>query len=186
MISRFEGVSGRRLRVETIAGQKLVGGNVALAEELADRVSLLALSKGQNLIEQNDGGNDLYLIFSGVFDVMVNGRIIGKRGPYDHVGEMAAIQPTQKRSATLTATEDAVVAKLSEADVHELGTRYPNIYRHIAQELARRLMQRNALVNVYHQTIRVFIISSAEALPIARVVQSAFQHDPYVTKEWTD
>ncbi len=117
---------------------------------------------------------------------MVNGRIIGKRGPYDHVGEMAAIQPTQKRSATLTATEDAVVAKLSEADVHELGTRYPNIYRHIAQELARRLMQRNALVNVYHQTIRVFIISSAEALPIARVVQSAFQHDPFVTKVWTD
>jgi|ERR1700737_76332 len=186
MISRFEGVNGRRLRVETIAGQKLVGGNGALAEELADRVTLLALSKGQNLIEQNDEGNDLYLIFSGVFDVVVNGKIIGKRGPYDHLGEMAAIQPTQKRAATLTAAEDAVVARLSEVDFHELGTRYPNMYRHIAQELARRLMQRNALINVYHESIRVFIISSAEALPIARVIQNAFQHDPFLTKVWTD
>lgn len=186
MISRFEGASGRRLRVEMIAGQKLVGGNSVLAEELADRVRLLALSKGENLIEQGDEGNDIYLVFSGVFDVFVNGRIIGKRGPYDHVGEMAAIQPSQKRSATLTASEDAVVARLSEADVHELGTRYPDMYRQIARELARRLMQRNSLINAYHDSIRVFIISSAEALPIARVVQSAFQYDPFLTKVWTD
>jgi CRP/FNR family cyclic AMP-dependent transcriptional regulator len=186
MISRFEGVSGRRLRVETIAGQKLVGGNFALAEELADRVSLLALSKGENLIEQGDESNDLYLIFSGVFEVSVNGKIIGKRGPYDHVGEMAAIQPTQKRSATLTASEDAVVARLTEADIHELGTRYPDMYRQIARELARRLMQRNMLINAFHKTIRVFIISSSEALPIARVIQNAFQHDPFLTKVWTD
>jgi CRP/FNR family transcriptional regulator, cyclic AMP receptor protein len=186
MISRFEGASGRRLRVEAIAGQKLVGGNVALAEEIADRVSLVALSKGQNLIEQDDEGNELYLIFSGVFDVIVNGRIIGKRGPYDHLGEMAAIQPIQKRSATLTATEDAVVARLSESDFHELGSRHPEMYRQIARELARRLMQRNALINAYHETIRVFIISSAEALPIARIIQNAFQHDPFLTKVWTD
>ena len=186
MISRFEGASGRRLRVETIAGQKLVGGNTGLAEELADRVHLLALSKGENLIEQGDDGNDLYLVFSGVFDVIVNGRVIGKRGPYDHVGEMAAIQPTQKRSATLTASEDAVVARLSEADVHELGTRYPDMYRQIARELARRLQQRNSLIRPYHANIRVFIISSAEALPIARVIQNAFQHDPFLTKVWTD
>jgi predicted nucleotide-binding protein len=112
--------------------------------------------------------------------------MVGKRGPYDHVGEMAAIQPTQKRSATLTATEDAIVAKLSEADVHELGSRYPDIYKNIARELARRLMQRNALINAYHETIRVFIISSVEALPIARVIQNAFQHDPFLTKVWTD
>lgn len=91
MISRFEGASGRRLRVETIAGQKLVGGNVTLAEELADRVNLLALSKGANLIEQGDEGNDIYLIFSGVFDVIVNGRTIGRRGPYDHVEPSAEL-----------------------------------------------------------------------------------------------
>jgi predicted nucleotide-binding protein len=47
-------------------------------------------------------------------------------------------------------------------------------------------MQRNALINAYHETIRVFIISSVEALPIARVVQNAFQHDQFLTKVWTD
>jgi CRP/FNR family transcriptional regulator, cyclic AMP receptor protein len=99
---------------------------------------------------------------------------------------MAAIEPTQKRSATLTATEDAIVARLSEADVHELGTRYSDIYKYIARELARRLKQRNALISAYHENIRVFIISSTEALPIARIVQNAFQHDSFLTKVWTD
>jgi predicted nucleotide-binding protein len=47
-------------------------------------------------------------------------------------------------------------------------------------------VQRNALINAYHESIRVFIISSTEALPIARVVQNAFQHDPFLTKVWTD
>jgi hypothetical protein len=46
MIERFEGESGRRLRVDALAAQKMVCGNWALAEELAeelaDRVRLRA------------------------------------------------------------------------------------------------------------------------------------------------
>ena len=48
MLQRFEGNSGRRLRVEALAGQKLVGGNRLLAEELADKVELRAVTRGEN------------------------------------------------------------------------------------------------------------------------------------------
>ena len=186
MLQRFEGDSGRRLRVEALAGQKLVGGNRLLAEELADKVELRAVTRGEILIEQGASDNDLYLLLAGTFNIVVNGRVVGQRSPNDHVGEMAAIEPTQRRSASVIANEDAVVAKLSEPEFSEISNRYPEILRYIARELSRRLFQRNAFVNVAREKIRVFIISSSEALHIARAVQNAFQHDPFTTVLWTD
>lgn len=186
MIDRFTGESGQRLRIEAFSSQKVVVGNRALAEELARHAEIIAVPAGTVLIEQQGADNDIYFIFAGSFEVIVNGRAIARRGPNDHVGEMAVIQPAQKRSATLIAAEDAIVAKVSESDFTDIATRYTEMYRFIAQELSRRLLQRNALVNAYRDRIRVFIVSSAESLPIARTIQNAFAHDPFVTVVWTD
>lgn len=186
MIERFEGEAGKRLRIATLAAQKIVMGDHSLAEELAERVELIAVTKGSAIIEQGASDNDVYLIFAGVFDVVVNGRLVAKRGPKDHVGEMAAIEPSQKRSASVYASEDGVVARVTEETFADIATRHTALYRNIAQELSRRLMQRNTLVNSFREKIRIFIISSAEALPIARAVQNAFQHDAFVTIVWTD
>ena len=166
--------------------QKLVVGNHMLAEELADKAELSTVSPGSTLIEQGGADNGIFFILAGTFDILVNGHCVAKRGPNDHVGEMATIQPTQKRSASVIAAEDAVVAKLSEESFTEIGSRYPEMYRFIAQELSRRLLQRNALLNAFRHKIRIFVISSVEALPIARAVQNAFAHDPFVTVVWTD
>lgn len=68
----------------------------------------------------------------------------------------------------------------------ELGAVHPGIYRSIAKSLARRLRERNRLVGVHRERIRVFIISSVEALPIARIIQNSFEHDPFVPVLWTD
>lgn len=186
MIHRFEGDAGKRLRIEAMANQKLVGGNRELAEALADDAELKEVRPGDVLIEQGASDNDIYLIIAGTFDIVVNGRVVGRRFPNDHVGEMAAIEPTQRRSASVVASEEGVVAKLSEADLTLYGNRYPEIYRCIAKELARRLIQRNALVNVTHDKIRVFIISSVESLEVARIIQNAFSHDSFTTVLWTD
>jgi len=186
LIRRFEGDAGKRLLIEALTTQKIVAGNRTFAEALADRVDLRAIRRGDVLIEQGGNDNDVYLILSGAFDIIVNGRIVGRRGVNDHVGEMAAIEPAQKRAASVGAVEDGVVARLSEADLAYYGSRYPEIYRCIAKELARRLMQRNALVRTTHDKIRVFIISSAESLDVARTIQNAFAHDPFTTVIWTD
>ncbi len=186
MLNRFEGDAGRRLRIDALTSQKIVSGNRALAEELADRVKLRSIGPGEVLLEQGGADNAIYLVLAGAVNIVVNGRVVGRRAPDDHVGEMAAVVPAQKRSATVVAIEDTVVAELSEPELADLGTRYPEIYRCIARELARRLLQRNALVNAIRDKIRVFIISSVEALPIARIIQNAFQHDPFTTVVWTD
>jgi len=186
MIKRFEGDAGRRLRTECLMTQKLVSGNRALAEELAEDVELLAFSSGKVLIEQGASDADVYLILAGTVDIVVNGRVIACRGPNDSVGEMAAVEPIQKRSATVIAREETVVAKLTEPDFARYGNRYPEIYRSMARELSRRLMQRNSLVYATRDKTRVFIISSVESLAVARVIQTAFQHDSFITEVWTD
>lgn len=184
MIERFQGEKGKRLRVDALFNQKLVVGDRALAEELADRCDVVAIPVGSCLIEQGGEDNDLFFIMAGSFDVIINGRKIARRGPNDHVGEMAAIQPSQKRSATLIAAEDAVVAKLTEETFTDIASRYPQMYRYIAQELSRRLLQRNMHVGAYREKIRVFVMSSSEALPVARAIQSAFAHDPFLIIPW--
>jgi CRP/FNR family transcriptional regulator, cyclic AMP receptor protein len=177
MIERFHGDSGRRLRVEALVTQKLVAGNKALAEELADIVELVAVKKGAELIEQDGSDNDIYFIFSGVMEVVVNHKVLQHRYTNDHVGEMAAITPSQKRSATIRAAEDAIVARITEPQFSEVSTRYTEMYRYIAQELSKRLMQRNALVKPARGEIKVFVICSVEALPIAKHIENAFAHD---------
>jgi predicted nucleotide-binding protein len=186
VLSRFKGEAGKRLRLEAFLAQKLVAGNRVLADELEAKAQLLQVPQGHVLIEQGGADNDVYLILAGAFDISVNGRIIRRRVPNDHVGEMAAVEPTQRRAATVTAAEESVVAKLSESDFADLGRRYPEIYLYIARELARRLLQRNALIGQARDKMRVFIISSAESVAVARVIQNAFAHDPFLTVVWTD
>jgi CRP/FNR family cyclic AMP-dependent transcriptional regulator len=186
VLNRFQGDAGRRLRLEAFAAQKLVAGNRLLADALDAKAQLLQVHQGQVLIEQGAADNDVYLILAGAFDINVNGHVIRRRIPNDHVGEMAAVEPAQRRSATVIAAEESVVAKITEADFAELGRSYPEIYLYIARELARRLLQRNALIGQARDKIRVFIISSAESLDVARIIQNAFAHDPFLTVIWTD
>jgi predicted nucleotide-binding protein len=185
MIERFQGDGGRQNLIDALQTQKLVAGNDALAEKIASQAILIELNTGTTLIEQGAEDNDVYLILSGAFDILVNGRKVARRFANDHIGEMAAIQPTQRRSATATATEKSVLCKLTEPQFSELGRQFPEIWRLIAKELARRLEQRNAHVTKTHDKIRIFIISSAEALEIARTIQNAFEYD-FTVVVWTD
>lgn len=186
MLERFQGDAGRRLTAEALVTQKLIGGNRDLADLLADKVQLLEINTGHVLIEQGASDNDVYLIFTGAFDIVVNKRRVGRRFPNDHVGEMAAIEASQPRAASVIATELSVVARVSEADIADIGQRYPEVYRCIARELSRRLHQRNAHVGAARDRIKVFVISSVESLGVARAIQNAFSHDDFVTTVWTD
>jgi predicted nucleotide-binding protein len=186
MKDRFEGSAGRRILLETLKEQKLIAGNTELADQVASIGELVDVEAGATIIEQGNDDNDVYLIVAGSFDIVVNNRLVAKRFCNDHVGEMVAIQPTQRRSATVVARENAVVVKLLEPQFADLINKYPQIVRYIAKELARRLEQRNALVTAVSEKIRVFIISSAEALEIARTIQNAFDHDPFNVAVWTD
>jgi len=143
MLDRFEGDSGREALIDAIARQPMTAGNRALAAEIAGLVTLRAVPAGGTLIQQAHEDNDLFLIFEGEFHVLVGGAVVAKRGAGDHIGEIAAIQPALKRTATVIAKSDAVVGKLTQPVLTDIGDRYPTVYKVIAQQLAGRLMQQN-------------------------------------------
>jgi len=156
MLERYQSEEGRDLRIEAFLSQSIVGQDQALAEELATLAELSELQTAQTLIEQNGEDDDVYFIISGSFGVHVNGRRIAARGRGDHIGEMAAIEHTQRRSATVIAEEVALVAKLSSSQFAFDFQEYPHVYRQIAKALSRRLIERNKHVGGYREKARLF------------------------------
>jgi len=163
MLNRFAGKNGPRLLVE-----------------------VLSIPAGSVLIEQGAEDDDVYLILSGTFRIVANARLLAMRGPGEYVGEMAAVQPNQRRSASVISTEEAAVAKLSKEAFARVASRYPVIYQSIAQELSRRLYQRNTLVNIFRDKSRVLVVAAPDALPIARAIQHGFANDPIEIVVWPD
>src|SRR5579872_3663614 len=187
MGGRFDdGVEGRRRLVTALREQKIVGGSADIAVQLADAGKVLEFSEGSVLIKQGDGDTDVFLIVAGAVDILVNGVRIAERGPGHCVGEMAAIDHTQTRSATVVATQWTTVCRLTEPHFIRIANDHPQVWHVLATEITRRLVQRNRLVRPKNTRPRVFMISSKEALAVAEAVRRALSGDPFDVTLWTD
>lgn len=186
MIRRFQGKKGKSNLISALRQQLILHDNKQICEEVAGLVSLKMLEKKETLINQGDVDNDLFFILTGKFSVLVNGREVALRKSGQHVGEMALIDPSAKRSATVNAIEQSVVAVLSEHDFTIIANNNPRIWRLISRELSDRIRQRGSLVRPINPRPVLFIGSSAESLPIAREVRAGFNHDSVLARLWSD
>lgn len=186
MLARFTGDEGRRNLLYTLSEQKLVRGDKVLAEALASSVTLLEAQTGAAVIHQGGVDNDVYFIVTGSFDVFVNGKRVARRHAGEHVGEMAAVQPTQIRSATVVAAEPSVVARVSAARLEDLAEQFPQIHRYVAQELARRLYQRNDHIGSARDRTKVLVLASPQAAAAAQVVQETLACEGFTVRQWQD
>jgi predicted nucleotide-binding protein len=173
----FEGEAGRHHLVQLLSEQKSVLGDLSLAQELAEAAAPKTLTDGEILITEGARDTDLYFILDGKMQVSIKGRKQGERMNGNTVGEMAAIQSAQPRSATVKAVGDCVVARLSDMDLERIANKYPNMWRQFARELARRLLERNRSVAQARQKIRAFVISSREAIDVVETIENAFSNN---------
>lgn len=186
MIERFRGPEGRRRLVSALTKQKMVSGSAALAEALADLAKLEEFESGRALIAAGGADNNLFLLLGGSVDIIVKGSKVADRKVNDVVGEMAAVDPTMPRSATVVATTPVLAAVITEPQLSELGRRHPEVFRHIAVLMAQKLEQRNDLVRGASDRTRVFLISSGEAVEIARAVHTALSYDDFDVIPWNE
>lgn len=114
----------------------------------------------------------------------VNNKVVANRFAGDHLGEMAAIEPTQARSATVIAREVCVLLKITEGQFSSAAEEFPFVWRRVAATLARRLAQRNHLVTAHRERVKVFIMSSVEAIPVTNLLIQHFEHDPFLAVAW--
>lgn len=185
MLKRFEGDGGRRLLVEQIKAQRIVGGDDTIANAFAAVAEINERKAGEVLIQQGSGSNNLLLILAGTVGIMVNGRGVATRRAGEHVGEMSLIDPAAPRSATVTVLEDAVIAQISEADFSKTVGDHP-IWRRLAKELCQRLRARGEMLRQPNDKPRLFLGSSAEALPVIKAIQAGLAFENVVTTTWGD
>jgi CRP/FNR family cyclic AMP-dependent transcriptional regulator len=141
----FTGPEGKKRLAAALKSHEVVGNNAALARKFAELVTVEEFSSGKILLKQNTTDNeDVFLILEGGVAVEVNGKRIDTSGPGAPIGEMALLDPYGARSASVIAIEDTVVARIKHARFEALAKEYPQIWRSIAQELARRVRRNNA------------------------------------------
>lgn len=186
MLERFQGDEGRRRLSEALVTHRLLRGSNEIAHAMIRDGELFEFQAGDVLIEDQDASNQIYFIITGEVSVYVNGREVAIRRPGTHVGEMATIDPTARRCATVTAVLDTVALRIDEPAFSATANAYPFLWRGFAIELADRLRQRNQLVTPPNPRPALFIGSSVESLPTARAIQKGLRHDNIRINVWTD
>ena len=177
MAARFEGQAGLRHLRHVFFRQPLVDGKDDIADELASVAVIVPYEPDELIIVQDGTDTDIFFIITGSVLVSPNNRDDTTRTAGTHVGEMATIDPAARRSATVRAREPSVMARVSESDFSRIATAHPQIWRHLAREMADRLRERAAKVPLRKSISRVFIGSSHEALATAKALQTALLTD---------
>jgi len=182
---RFIGEHGRPRLIAALRQNRTVYDE-SFAEALADVARVAVIGEGDTLIRQNDISNDLFFILAGRVSININSREVAVRGAGHHVGEMALVDPSARRSATVTALEDTVVAIVTEQDFAKAAGKFPDCWRLIASDLADRLRQRSRFITKPNPRPVVFVGSATESAKVANTIGRLLRVHDFVIRVWTD
>lgn len=177
MKGRFTGADGRGKVVEALLGHEVVGQDRALAGRLAELGRCVDFAPGTVLCEQDDQTDAVFLIISGTVAVKVNGHRVIVRGKGETIGELAAIDPSARRSATAVAASNVSALRLTASKFIEAGKGMDGFWRNLAKVVGRKLRERERYHIAPNATPMMFLGSSVEGLEVARLVESGFRHE---------
>lgn len=183
---RFSGERAEALVIEALKDQKIILGNAEAAGELFARGKVTCFRQGEFLLLEDDWTNDIIFILSGRAQITITGFKVAERGPGQHVGEMALIDPSQPRSASAIAMEPTVALLVSEGDFAAVAAHHPDMWRQMAKEIAERLRQRRKFVRPSNPVPFVFVACASESLDVAKAIQEGLEASDAVIELWTD
>ena len=134
----------------------------ALAELQAD-AEWVSLRGGETLFRRGDPGNAAYIVISGrlrVIDDTAGERALNEIGAGETLGEMALLS-CERRSATVFAVRDSLLARLPAAAFHRLVERHPPVLRRISGLLVERLRQQRATAGRARPVVRTLAVVPA-------------------------
>jgi len=185
MLNRFTGLSGKPILLLALQSQSVVRGDTDIATALANKISLLEHPAGSTIVTEGSADNELHFILSGRVVVRVKSRDIAFRGAGTHFGEMALIDPSARRSASVIAVEPTITARISERDFCDIADKHPKTWRYLAAELGNRLRQRNQYVSGPNVVPVVFLGSSRESIPIVNALIAGLDKSRVTPLSWT-
>ncbi|MCA8975631.1 MAG: nucleotide-binding protein [Planctomycetes bacterium] len=185
MMARFTGNDGRPKLIEALLRHDTVAGDASLADRIAAAGQLVQFEAGETICEQGRADDDVFFIINGAVNVFVNHQHIGTRESGTVVGEMAAVDPSAVRSATLKAADQLVTLKMSATEFLRAGGDSGPFWRRLAQLGFDRLRMRARFHLPANPTPIMFVGSSVEGLSVAQELPGCLQHDKVIVRPWT-
>lgn len=106
--------------------------------ELAQTATRAREPKGMVFSKEGERGDELVVLLEGTVEVRRNGVVLAKLGPGDHFGEIALLDDTAIRSATVVAITPVVVAYLSRHHFDTLLADNPSVRDAVQRALRDR------------------------------------------------
>ncbi len=185
MMNRFQGREGRQKLIEALLQQEIVAGVRAVAENLADAGEVVQFEAGSTIIEQDADDDSVYLLLNGRVDILISGTLVGSRDAGTIVGEMAATDPTARRSATVTAATVVTALVVSASEFKAAGSASMPFSHCLVRLLAQRLRERSKFHLRANPTPIMFVGSSAEGVEVVNEIEARLEHDDVIVRPWT-
>ena len=96
---------------------------------------------GSLIFQEDTDGDCMYVVASGMLEVLLKGQNLTFKGPGEFIGEVALLQ-RGKRTASVIAKEDSTLLSLQRADLDEVFKKDPSLERHFYRAMLEMVMER--------------------------------------------
>lgn len=114
------------------------GVHVKIEELLMYQTDLQVLPAGSTLFTEGESGDSMYVLVSGLADVMLRGKIVETATSGAILGEMAIID-NSPRAASVIARDDCSFIAINAERFNDLTREVPNFALHVMRAMADRL-----------------------------------------------
>jgi NTE family protein len=140
-------------------------------KSLEAELEWVSLDAGEVLMREGEVGDCLFVLLSGRLRVFIerdNGDelAVGEISPGEAVGEMAIIAD-ERRSATVRTVRPSTLVRLTRTGFERLEKRHPDLMKHMAKLLVRRLRHVNIASERRDGPLTIGIIAGSNDLPSA-------------------
>lgn len=156
-----------------------------VVDEILSKGKVKSFQKGKTITNESDNGGEVYFILRGAIEVKVKGRKIASRIAKDCVGEMSALDPTQKRCASLVTLEKTDVFVLDAETFDNIVSANVKMAKNEAVELCVRLRERSKFHNHPNAIPELFIGSSSEGVCVAERFKEKIESRDLRVRIWT-
>ena len=118
----------------------------SLSERERERVSRWAdevdVDAGRPLIGQGQIGWEFFVIEDGTAEVSVDGERRGELGPGDFFGEIALLEESRRRTATVVARTPMTLIVMNGRDFRHMAREMPGVAERVREAIRSRVEQR--------------------------------------------
>lgn len=154
-------------------------------KDIAEKMNWQKLSAGERLFQQGDAGDSFYVLLSGRLKAIVNEgspdeKVVGEILKGESVGEMSLITG-EKRTASIRALRDSLLARLDKQDFEELAAKEPQVLMAASRQVIQRL------THSIHQIAPQKSYSSIAIFPVGEVDGATFAQNLFnAAKNYAD